>query len=301
MSDKPALYPQGPVGDQLRTAAHNIVAEARTAIEDASLIDAVAIHDFRKAMKRWRALLRLLEPFLGEAARGLRIAARDLARELAGPRDVQSALDALADATGKKSSPQNAIAPRTVATIRSRLEATRSETEAAILTAPRRIAIGEALCAADAAIDRWPVDAITFEEITDELAAGYRRARRLVPDDWPAAGPDELHELRQRVVEHRYQMELVEPLWPRLGRLWVDEAQRLRNRLGAFNDLALLATLTAPHRPLARWRSRLAPVLAARQAGHRRASARLAARLFAESPRAFRRRLNALWHAGRPS
>ncbi len=62
--------------------------------------------------------------------------------------------------------------------------------------------------------------------------------------------PDDLHELRRRVIEHRYQMELVEPAWPRLGRIWVDEAQRLRNRLGAFQDLAVLMHLTEPHQPL---------------------------------------------------
>ena len=42
------------------------------------------MHDFRRAMKRWRALLRLFEPFLGEEARRLRDEARDLARALAG-------------------------------------------------------------------------------------------------------------------------------------------------------------------------------------------------------------------------
>ena len=62
----------------------------------------------------------------------------------------------------------------------------------------------------------------------------YKRARKAQPDDWGGAHADDLHELRRRVIEHRYQMELIEPVWPRFGRIWVDEAQRLRNRLGAF-------------------------------------------------------------------
>jgi hypothetical protein len=90
-------------------------------------------------------------------------------------------------------------------------------------------------------------------------------------------------------------MELVVPLWPKLGRLWVNEAQRLRDRLGHHQDLDVLARMTAPHQPLAHWRTRLMPLIATRQRAHVVAGARLAGRLFAEKPRAFRRRLLALW------
>ena len=63
-------------------------------------------------------------------------------------------------------------------------------------------------------------------------------------------------------------MELVEPLWPRLGHIRIQEAQRLRDRLGRHHDLAVLAALAGPHQPLAPWRARLAPAIAARQADH---------------------------------
>src|SRR5882757_1188316 len=96
MGEKAAVYPDLPVGEALKAVARDVLAEARAALEhDKS--DAVAVHDYRKAMKRWRAMLRLLEPFLGEDGRRLRIKARELARELAGARDVQAVLDALAD------------------------------------------------------------------------------------------------------------------------------------------------------------------------------------------------------------
>src|SRR5512145_1749416 len=97
MDDRPALQVDVAVGEGLRAVARDVLAEARTAISDPAKSDAEAVHDFRRAMKRWRALLRLLEPFVGEAARRLRDQGRDLSRALAGPRDAQSALDALAD------------------------------------------------------------------------------------------------------------------------------------------------------------------------------------------------------------
>ena len=115
---------------------------------------------------------------------------------------------------------------------------------------------------------------------------------------WHEAEDEALHRLRRRVVVHRYQLPLVEGLWPRLNRVVVGEAQRMRERLGAHQDLTVLAQLTAPHAPLAPWRSRLAPLIDTRKAAHVDAAARIAARLLAEKPSSFRRRLMALWKAG---
>ena len=104
-----------------------------------------------------------------------------------------------------------------------------------------------------------------------------------------------MHELRQRVVDHRYQIDLVEPLWPRHSRMWTDEAERLRDRLGKCQDLEVLERLMGPHQPLARWRSRLAAACEERKHKLAQRAERIAARLFAERPKAFRRRLEALW------
>jgi hypothetical protein len=92
-------------------------------------------------------------------------------------------------------------------------------------------------------------------------------------------------------------MELIEPLWPRVTKAWAEEAQRLRNRLGACQDLSVLAAFVAPHQPLAAWRSRLTPAIAARRQTHLKSASRLAGRLFAEKPKAFRKRIAALWTA----
>jgi CHAD domain-containing protein len=296
MSDKPALRPQEAVGDSLRAIARGILAGARAAIEDRERVEAVAVHDFRAAMKGWRAYLRLVEPYLAADDRCWRSEARDLARALAGARDAQSALDAAADA--EQHTVSHRLSSQSWATIRHRLEALRASAESASLTPALRSRILAALDRADARIERWPLDALTFAEVAHSLAAGYRRARDRIPADWRAASAEDLHQLRQRVVVHRYQMEIVEPLWPRLGRSWVKEAQRLRNRLGAYQDLAVLAHHADPHQPLARWRSRLQSVIAQRQAEHVTVARRIAARLFAERPKAFRRRLEAMWEGG---
>jgi CHAD domain-containing protein len=295
MAEKPALRPDIAVGEALRAVARDVLAEARAVLDDQAKPDAVAVHDFRKAMKRWRALLRLLEPFLGAEARHLRAQARNFSRELAGARDAQSAIEALEDLTDDKTP----LSARTIASIRARLDAARQDAEASTLTpAVRARLIGE-LDVAGSAVGGWALG-VSFADLARELGEAYKQARDDAPGaDWRSVEAELLHDLRRRVVAHRYQMELVEPLWPKFGRLWVAEAQRLRDRLGAFQDLSVLLGFTAPKGALAPWRSRLTPLILARRAAHAKAAQRIAGRLFAERPRAFRKRIEALWKSGK--
>ena len=293
MSDKPGLRPQEAVGTTLRAIARHILADGRAAVEDRQRIEAVAVHDFRAAMKSWRAFLRLVEPFLAADERHWRTDARDLARMLAGARDAQAALDAASDA--ERHTASHRLSSQSWESIRARLEGLRSSAETASLTKAMRTRISAALDRADAGIERWPIDELAFSDVAERLCEGYSRARKLIPDDWRTASAQELHELRQRVVVHRYQMEIVEPLWPRLGRSWVREAQKLRIRLGSYQDLSVLTRYAEPHQPLARWRSRLQTAISQRQGQHVSSARRIAARLFAEKPKAFRKRLEAMW------
>jgi CHAD domain-containing protein len=293
MSKTPGLRPREAVGEALREFARHILAEGRTAVEDRKRIEAVAVHDFRAAMKSWRAFLRLVEPHLKPNDRGWRTEARDLARMLAGARDAQAALDAVADA--ERHTPSHRLSSQSWDTIRTKLEDLRSSAETASLTNNLRTRISGAMDRAEARVERWPLDDLTFSDVARGLRDHYRRARDLIPDDWRAATAPELHELRQRVVVHRYQMELVTPLWPRLGETWVRQAQKLRNQLGACQDLAVLSRYAEPHQPLSRWRSRLQSVASQRQGQHAEVARLIAGRLFAEKPTAFRERLERMW------
>jgi CHAD domain-containing protein len=290
---KPGLRPPEAVGEALRASARYILAEGRGAIEDKQRVEAVAVHDFRATMKWWRAYLRLIEPFLGAEDHHWRTEARDMARLLAGARDAQAALDAVSDMEHHTAS--HRLSAQSWETMVNKLEDLRSHAETASLTPSLRKKFSAALDRVEMQIERWPLDDVTFGDVAESLTEGYRRARHLIPDDWRAASAVELHELRQRVVVHRYQMEIVKPLWPRLGKSWVREAQKLRDRLGKYQDLAVLARYAEPHQPLARWRSRLQSVISQRQAQHVSTARRLAGRIFAERPKAFKHRLEAMW------
>lgn len=279
------------IGSALVAAGGAIIADGRRALAAPELSPAEAVHEIRKALKRWRALMRLIEKALGEPAEVMRREARDLMRDLSSARDAQACLDALEDL--RKS--EVTLSPTSAATIHTRLTEMKNRAEQRGFSDAMRERLARYFDYALLSLERWPLADIAFPSIADGLAATYRRARDLVPRDWHEADAVQLHDLRRRVVEHRHQMDLIEHLWPRLGQLWAEEAQRLRGRLGACQDLAVLEQMAAPHQLLAPWRSRLAPAVAERRGAHTRAAARLAGRLFAEKPKAFRRRIAKLW------
>jgi CHAD domain-containing protein len=295
MGEKPALQPNAAIGPAIRAIGGHILAEARRTLADPELSNQEAVHRFRRSMKEWRALMRLLDPFIPDALRW-RQEARDHARSLAHARDGAAALNAFEGLIDKG---MLVLSGRSSETIRTRIETLRGNEEQAVLTPMLRDAILAWIDAATAAIDHWPLDPFDFSSIAAQLTRAYRNARRQIPDDWGAAAPEDLHTLRQRVVDMRYHMALVEPLWPRFGRMWIDEAERLRGRLGQCQDIEVLRRLTEPHQLLAHWRSRLTPACAERTAGLTERSARIAHRLFAERPKAFRHRLEMLWEHAR--
>jgi CHAD domain-containing protein len=289
MSDEPSLQPDVAVDEALRSIARAILADARAAIADPKQPTAEAVHDFRRHMKRWRALLRLLGPILGTDGKALRDEARDLARALGGARDAQSALDALSDLSG-----HGDLSQRSLATLRTRIEVLRQSAETNTLNADMRMRVTRALDKATTSIELWPLQSLTFSDVTERLTRGYRAARKALPERFSDADGPELHELRKRIVAHRHQMEIVAPLWRRFGKMWISEAQRLRDRLGKHQDLLLLMRMTEPGKPLARWQTRLKPAIEERASDHIRAARRLARRLFVDKPKAFRRRLEVM-------
>src|SRR2546423_6434486 len=135
MAEKPALRPDAALGEALKAIARDMLSEARMVLGAQDKPDAVAVHDYRKAMKRWRSLLRLLQPLLGNGCcRRLRLEARDSARELSGARDAQAAIEALEDLVEA----DVALSPRTIAAMRGRLDEIRLGAEAATLTQAMR-------------------------------------------------------------------------------------------------------------------------------------------------------------------
>lgn len=265
--------------------------EARDAL---TLSDPVkAVHGVRKGFKRLRALLRLAgtarEREVADLARASRRALAAIARHLAQARDMAAREDALDDLVAKaglspaaRRAASRAFAPATASAPDGGVGAHRATLDAEMA------ALAQALPRLGAALDD--------KALLAALATFYARARRAGREVDPR-DDESLHELRKEVVAQRYQMELVISAWPALGELWVDQLQRLRDKLGKHHDLAVLRALAEAHpvradgRPL--WHAQLLAAIDARREKLAHSALLLHARLVAEKPRAFRRRLSA--------
>jgi CHAD domain-containing protein len=111
-----------------------------------------------------------------------------------------------------------------------------------------------------------------------------------------------VHEWRKRVKDLTYQLRIVREAWsPVLGET-ADQAHELADRLGDHHDLALVAAeLEARREAFAgeEERKALLGLVERRQGELLEQAIGLGHRLYAEKPKAFRRRLAGYWEAWR--
>jgi CHAD domain-containing protein len=143
-------------------------------------------------------------------------------------------------------------------------------------------------------LEGWDLSALGREEIVAAIARTYRQARRRGRLAFESDEPAALHAFRARVVDLRYQLALLACAWPEALNAQAQGLDGLRDTLGAFNDLDVLAKFAArrgalPPQALAG----LADRMAARQKKLKRRARVEFERLFAETPRAFAARLSA--------
>ena len=123
-------------------------------------------------------------------------------------------------------------------------------------------------------------------------------ARRLLRDGLDRKETPLLHEARKSVIHHLHHVELLSPLWPKLFKVWAAELQVLREDLGDLNDLDdLTGEFERPESPFSsipRKEAALALIDRRRQAILTRIGNETG-HLFAEEPRNFAARIDALW------
>jgi CHAD domain-containing protein len=116
--------------------------------------------------------------------------------------------------------------------------------------------------------------------LTDTYRSGRRAFARA--EDEPTT--EHLHEWRKRVKDLWYQQRLLKRAWPGVMKALAAEAKSLSKLLGSDHDLAVLAA-ELPDDDVLR------PLIADRRAELQDEAWTLGRRLYAESPKAFRKRL----------
>jgi CHAD domain-containing protein len=308
------LQPGEPLSSALKRTA---LAQIDIALEhlpgDGATPDATAVHETRKALKRARALLRLVEHELQEGTFAREDAAlRRAGRQLADTRDAEvmmSTLDALIARHPRKLGARKGVR-RARAALLARRE---REQRRAQLEAGSAGAIAE-LRAARARMQMWQLPEMGETQLLQTgLARLYRRGRVRHRRAARASGSDSetMHEWRKHVKHLRYSAEMLErsttAQTPRSKRALqllavAKQADELGEMLGEEHDLSVLAAWVRAngarkrgHRPRVRRSERigrgtrklLLRAIASRRAELRRKALRRGKRLYKHSPERF--------------
>jgi CHAD domain-containing protein len=278
----------------VRACAREQLEGAIARLEHADRDPVEAIHDARKHVKKLRALLRLVRPALGGAAyRGENAALRDVGRGLSAARDAD-VLAATVEALAARFAGR--LPAATFDGVRGALAVAGGAGERDDGAAAERAVAIAALRAALARVEDWPLGRVTWGTAVDGAARAYRRGRDAAAVAWHDPTIEHLHDWRKRVKDLWYHERLLAPLWPAVVGAHGEEAHALSELLGDEHDLAMLCerlehgALDLPPDAAADVPA-LLELVDERRGELRRAAQRLGRRLYAESPKAFARRL----------
>lgn len=244
-----------------------------------------AVHEARKDLKKLRALLRLARGELGKSSFARENTCfRDAGRELAAARDSDVMLDTL-DALD--------LPAELAADLRKAIQAHRSRNGDG---GRRAAAAGVVVMLREARgrVDDWPLERDSFAAVHDGLERTYRRGRRGFKAVRENPSVEALHEWRKRVKELWYHHTLLRPLWPPVMQAVGDQAHELADRLGDDHDLAVLATWVREHTDAD---PEFFGAVDRRRAELQAEAMALGARLYADKPSNYVRRLRRLWEA----
>jgi CHAD domain-containing protein len=288
-----------PVGEALRSVATQQLLDGAHRLRESRSHEDVdaAVHNARKALKKTRSLLRLARPDLpADTYREENGSLRDVGRGLSDARDsvvlVATFDELVAQLVGLVPEPAVVELRRWLAT------------GAGAPVRSRRALAEEAARALEAAAGRaqaWPLEGCDAATLRAGAQHAYARGRRAWRTAERKPTVEHLHAWRKRMKDLWYHQRLLATAWPQALEPQAKQSHRLSDLLGDDHDLALLrAALGGDGGPMSRTAADLEPVLeliAERRAELRAQAQDLAARVYAEKPKAYGRRLGAYVHA----
>lgn len=295
---------KAPVGKEARRILLEQIERAESQLEAAGHAASVnpdgtrtGIHETRKALKRIRALLKLIRPGLAEEHYSQENARfRDIGRLLAASRDRAVLIETL----HKLGASDVALEAPVAALVRHFGEAGESDAAQGPGLAAQIETAAANLRAAKHAVRRIRLDPDSFAPIEQSLAAGFKRAVEAEARSAETNDDELVHAWRKTVQQHWRHMALLQRAWPDYFLARVAIARRISQLLGDDHDLSLLAASLGklPEGILPELQQQA--VIDAALAGQRRlrAEARLLnALLFSGSSKAFARTIREIWEA----
>ena len=230
-----ALPARGPLRQGLITAFTDILIRSRQQQPDAEPVR--ALHEHRKALRRARSLLRLMDGMLGVQARDILASTlRELHQATSALRDRHVALEVLEGLARDEALDEEtaALVEQICASIRA-------------TPAPGVDISAEALADSVARLESLPrvlsnglPGKIKWHAIADGVGTTYRRAQRQLRAARRTGADEAVHGLRKRTKELTYQVELLAKVAGKRDRKARKRLSRLVQELGGVSDLMVL-------------------------------------------------------------
>jgi CHAD domain-containing protein len=288
-------------GQGLRRVAKMEIEEALDLAERKGGDPDEKVHELRKHLKKFRAVVRLARDELGEKVyRRENDSARDLGRRLAPVRDSDVLVQAL---DGLKKEYEDDFEWDRARAIRSRL-AGRQRAAVARLKRGRALStIAKELETLRRRTRKWALRREGYDGVESGVRRAYRRGREGEATAFDSREDADFHEWRKRAKDLRYHVELLAPVWPEGMRAEETTLHDLTDALGDDHDLAELRRMLMTARTLARSRkdsaaaAALVEMIDRRRAELQSQARPLGDRVYAEKPRDFSRRIESYWAA----
>jgi CHAD domain-containing protein len=277
--------------EQLRRAEHELTEGIRA--------DPVtAVHSARKALKKERALLRLSRDALGPGSRRRENAAlRNAARQLSDTRDAEVLVQAL-DSISERYAGQ--LSEVTFGAFREELEAERDLAREKLNDPTLASAVVDQLEASRLRIADWRLKRGGWKAVDGGLLRSYRRGRKAFAEARAVPDGEHLHLWRKRAKDLWYGLRLLAPVCGEAVRGQAKEAHALSDLLGDDHDLAVLRqTLVRSGHDVPADLDALLALIDHRRKQLQQQALAVGEIVYAEKPKAFRRRVHRSWRAGR--
>jgi CHAD domain-containing protein len=280
-----------PFDEGVRRIAIEQIGRAQAQLSDKG-DQAVAVHETRKALKRLRALLRLIRPAMGEAAfKRENAQLREIGLSLSGARDRHVLLETVNKLEGGAGLGRKGL----IANLRACIAAANGDGPP-----PSMQQAQERLADTQKRLAELPIDGSGFDVVAAGLERSYRKARRAFREAYDKPSDEAFHEWRKGAQAHWRQMTLLSRAWPEYLDARAGEARCLSQLIGDDHDLALLVAFV--HSDVAAGLGNEQGAIVEKAARQRQAELREAARprgdrLFAEAPKRLRDSIGVYWRS----
>jgi CHAD domain-containing protein len=256
-----------------------------------------AVHSARKAVKKERSLLRLARGAMApKQRRRENRALRQAARGLSGVRDADVMVETVTQLSDRFAGqlPESAFTQ-----IADQLERTRGAQHGRRTASALDTRAVQELGAVRLRIDDWQLKRSGWSAIETGLLRCYRQGRKAFARARREPSLEDLHAWRKRVKDLWYHERLLAPVCGPAIRGQAKDAHRLADLLGDDHDLGVLRqTLTRDHIAVAVDLDAVVRLIDHRRAELQAEAIHIGERVYAEKPKAFRRRMQRSWNAG---